>query len=85
VFYGHSHSNSDVQAASGARYVNPGSLGCNTTPLGRYCVVAFARGQFTLEHRAVPYDDKALFEAFEQREVPERQFIYRAFFGGRFQ
>jgi hypothetical protein len=34
--------------------------------------------------RAVPYDDEPLFRAFEERRVPERAFLYRAFFGGRF-
>ena len=84
VFYGHSHGDSDVQAPSGTRYVNPGSLGCHATALGRYCIATFARGQFVVEHRLVPYDDRVLFDAFEQRQVPERQFIYRTFFGRRF-
>jgi hypothetical protein len=28
----------------------------------------------------VAYDDTALFRTFEERRVPERQFIYKAFF-----
>jgi hypothetical protein len=63
--------------------VNPGSLGCHREAVGRYCVVEFNGGSFRIYHRAVAYADAELFRAFEQREVPEREFIYRAFFGGR--
>ena len=41
-------------------------------------------GQILISHHAAPYDDRSLYEAFEQRAVPERDFIYQAFFGGRF-
>ena len=82
LFYGHNHPKSDVMGR--ARYVNPGSLGCYSQAIARYCIVEFHRGQYTVEHRQVPYDDTELFRAFEQRNVPERAFIYRAFFGGRF-
>jgi hypothetical protein len=46
--------------------------------------VEFVRGTYRLQHRSVPYDDAELLSAFEKRRVPERAFIYRAFFGGRF-
>jgi predicted phosphodiesterase len=82
VFYGHNHRSSDVTGC--ARYVNPGSLGCFNQALARYCVVELHRGQYTVEQRGVPYDDAGLFNAFEQCSVPEREFIYRVFFGGRF-
>ncbi len=82
LFYGHNHRESDVMGR--ARYVNPGSLGCYSQAIARYCVVEFQRGQYTVEHRRVPYDDTELFRAFEQRNVPDRALIYRAFFGGRF-
>lgn len=83
IFYGHDHSRSDVQGQ--ARYVNPGSLGCYDRPVARYCVVELERGRYTIQHRAASYDDAGLFGAFEARKVPEREFIYQAFFGGRFQ
>lgn len=82
IFYGHDHRESDVKGR--ARYVNPGSLGCYSQAIARYCVVEFHRGQYRVEHRGVPYDDAELLRAFERRSVPERKFIYRAFFGGRF-
>jgi predicted phosphodiesterase len=82
IFYGHDHRASDVMGQ--ARYVNPGALGCYRQAIAHYCVVEFHRGQFRIEHRGVLYDDAELLSAFEQRNVPERSFIYRAFFGGRF-
>jgi predicted phosphodiesterase len=82
VFYGHHHPSSDEVGR--ARYVNPGSLGCHTEALARYCVAEFHRGQVRIEHRSVPYDDGELLAAFERCEVPEGEFVCRAFFGGRF-
>jgi len=82
IFYGHNHFRSDLQGK--ARYVDPGSLGCYDKAVARYCIAEFQQGRYTVEHRAVPYDDAALFRTFEQRDVPEREFIYRVFFGGRF-
>jgi predicted phosphodiesterase len=83
IFYGHHHRQSDLQGRT--RYVNPGSLGCCREATARYCVAELRSGQYRVEHRSVPYEDAELFRAFEQRDVPEREFIYRAFFGGRFQ
>jgi predicted phosphodiesterase len=82
IFYGHVHGFSDLQGR--ARYVNPGSAGCQKQAVARYCVAEFYDGTFTITHRAVPYDDTALKRAFEQRQVPEGEFINRVFFGGRF-
>jgi hypothetical protein len=64
--------------------VNPGSLGCAPKRVARYTLVEYAQGNYRLAHRAVSYDDSELLNAFERRKVPEREFIYRAFLGGRF-
>ncbi len=82
VFYGHRHEDSDVQGR--ARYINPGSLGCSPTAAARYCIVQFNQGHYQVKHCSVVYEDAALFQAFEDRQVPEQEFIYRAFLGGRF-
>jgi len=82
IFYGHHHPSSDIQGR--ARYVNPGSLGCARKSVARYCIVDIKNDQYTIEHKNIPYDDTVLFKEFERREVPERFFIYKAFFGGRF-
>jgi predicted phosphodiesterase len=80
VFYGHDHRRSDLQGR--ARYVNPGSAGCYHKPVARYCVAEFCQGRYQLEHRRIEYQDEGLYRAFEERRVPDRHFIYRAFFGG---
>lgn len=82
IFYGHNHRQSDRQSQT--RYVNPGSLGCHTEAVARYCIAEFHRGKYEVAHRGVEYDDAPLHRAFEERDVPERTFIYQAFFGGRF-
>jgi hypothetical protein len=41
-------------------------------------------GALDVQYQQIKYDDRILFEDFEEREVPAREFIYKAFFGGRF-
>ncbi|MBK9053364.1 MAG: hypothetical protein IPL78_21420 [Chloroflexi bacterium] len=40
-------------------------------------------GQYHLTYHAVPYDDAPLAAAFPERNVPDREFIWKVFFGGR--
>ena len=82
VFYGHQHRTSD--SCGQARYINPGSMGCHREPIARYAILECEKQEYRIRRCGVPYNDRALFEEFERREVPEREFIYRAFFGGRY-
>lgn len=82
VFYGHHHPFSDITGQR--RYVNPGSLGCAETNVARIAVLDIKGGRWRVRFKSVPYDDTPLVEAFRKRDVPGRQFIQRAFFGGRF-
>ena len=82
VFFGHDHSPSALIGK--ARYINPGSLGCHQEAVARYIIAEFENGQIVIRNCSVKYDDKALYEAFEERNVPERGFIYKVFLGGRF-
>jgi predicted phosphodiesterase len=66
IFYGHDHPFSNIQGR--ARYINPGSLGCAPTAEARYCLIDIAHGRWTVEHRSVPYDDRSLYNAFEDLE-----------------
>ena len=81
LVYGHTHDFLDMQGR--AHYLNPGSLGCYEHALARYSVINVKQENFAITHRQVVYDDAELFKAFEQRQVPEREFICKAFFGGR--
>jgi predicted phosphodiesterase len=82
IFYGHTHIASDLQGR--ARYVTAGSLGCQKASVAPYLVVKIKNGKFEIQQREVSYDDSLLYETFETRQVPERTFIYSAFFGNRF-
>ncbi|MEM7110949.1 MAG: metallophosphoesterase family protein [Chloroflexota bacterium] len=87
IFYGHDHAVSDL-VHDGVRYVNPGSLGCHKKAVARFVTADFsipdADHPYTLTHHAIPYNDRELFYTFEMRRVPQRQFLYRIFFGNRF-
>ena len=79
AFYGHNHAASDVQGQG--RYINPGSLGCGEVPVARFITLDIGDdGAYTLVKHAVPYDDAALLQAFDERDVPDRDFIRHAFF-----
>jgi len=82
LFYGHAHKASDIQGKK--RYINPGSLGCNPKAVAKYSVAEIEDGNLNIEHREIPYDDVELFRAFEERNVPEREFIQKIFFCGRY-
>lgn len=84
VFYGHVHHPTPIppEVVGHARYVNPGALGCSPEPLARYALLDVdQKGSCRLAFRAVPYDPAPLFAAFQEREVPEREFITATFFG----
>jgi putative phosphoesterase len=81
IFYGHTHQLADLTGQR--RYVNPGSLGCHTEAVARFVILECHEGQYQLTHHAVPYDDAPLAAAFQERNVPDREFIWQAFFGGR--
>ena len=81
IFYGHTHQLSDLTGQR--RYVNPGSLGCHTEAVARFVILECHEGQYHLTHHAVPYNDAPLAAAFQERNVPDREFIWQAFFGGR--
>jgi predicted phosphodiesterase len=79
-FYGHDHGAADLRGR--ARYVNPGALGCHTAPLAPFAILDVGDGgEYTVRHEAAPYDEAPLLRAFAARQVPERDFILRAFFG----
>lgn len=82
IFYGHHHPRADTIGR--ARYINPGSLGCATSAVARYCHVELALGEWHVTHCAIPYDDVPLAEAYQKRAVPEAKFLMRAFHGNRF-
>lgn len=86
VFYGHQHYPSAVnrEIVGRATYVNPEALGCGPAPVARYALLEVDRTKtYRLGYRAISYDPVPLFQAFEERVVPEGDFIRRTFFGGQ--
>ena len=82
VFYGHVPEKSAVQGR--ALYINPGSLGCQSSATANYSIIDVRGGNLVIDHHQVMYDDSSLYEAFEKRAVPGRVPFYQVFFGGRF-
>ena len=81
VFYGHEHAASDLTGR--ARYVNPGSLGCQPDAVARFVELDCENGRYTLTKHAIRYDDTAVFQDMKTRQMPTREFICRVFFGNR--
>jgi predicted phosphodiesterase len=79
ICFGHDHTRRD--ATGRARYLNPGALGCSVEPEARFAIVEIEAGRFAVDLRAAPYDDTELTREFARRDVPERDFILRTFFG----
>jgi hypothetical protein len=62
------------------RYLNPGSLGCAAQAVARIAfLVVQSATQWELSVSAIPYDPAGLFDEFDRRGVPERDFIRRIF------
>jgi predicted phosphodiesterase len=83
VFYGHLHRPVFTQSP-GTRYYALMSSGTGRTAEAAYTVVDLANGQAQVCHKTIQYDDQVLFTAMEHRQVPAREFLYQAFYGGRF-
>jgi predicted phosphodiesterase len=79
IFYGHHHPFTDVEGR--ARYINPGSLGCSQDSMARFTILEITKEEYSIEHKAVPYSKEQIFYGLENREVPEREFISKIFFG----
>ena len=77
VFFGHDHQ--PLDAVGSRRYVNPGSLGCNGVAEARAAIAEIELGAIRIRHVSVEYDDAAVFNDLEARNVPERELIRRLF------
>lgn len=82
IFYGHTHQVSYMGGR--ARYINPGAVGCSMHAEAACLIATFENGVFETQQFHTPYDDTALLQAFDERAVPERDFLRERFYGGRF-
>ena len=83
VGFGHLHTPYEINN-NNQILLNPGSLGCNNHSVARFAIIQFHQEKIQFKIHTVNYDDTELFNTFEDRDVPDRKFIYKAFFGGRF-
>lgn len=78
VVFGHDHQAHDL-ASGGRRFLSPGSVGCHDAAEARAMILTAVGPTLEATTLAVPYDDSDLMRAFEDRQVPEREFILRTF------
>ena len=67
------------EPSGGRRFLNPGSVGCHDQAEARALILTSADSAIDVARLAVPYDDTGLLRAFDERHVPWRDFILRAF------
>ena len=77
VFFGHHHPFCNLTGER--KYINPGALGCNDKAQARGAILEIDAEGYQVHFFEENYDDTALFEAFETRQVPERAFIKKIF------
>lgn len=81
VFFGHLHKILDITGKSGVRYINPGALGCQKDDLADYCLATISNGVYEIDFRKVRYNKTQAIEELDNRNVPEREYIKRVFYG----
>lgn len=81
ICFGHTHTSINVQGRR--HYFNPGSLGCQPRPLAPDALLTCTKAGWQIDERVACYDDGNLRRVFACRQVPERRFLDKAFFGGR--
>lgn len=64
-------------------YLNPGSLGCNPKPIAPYSIVDIQKDEIRVSLEEVAYDNSRLLESYELLQVPDRDFIIKAFHGNQ--
>lgn len=79
VFFGHEHNPITMQ--SDKLLIDVGSLGCNRQDFANGAIATFSKEGMQVEQLKLPYDKKPLFDAIEQRQIINGEFIAQQFFG----
>jgi len=82
VCFGHLHERRFNRAYQGRHFLNPGAAGCTHRSKAPYAIVDIAGGRFVIEERIVSYHRGARLARYNVLEIPARDFIRKAFFGG---
>ncbi|MFD6209302.1 metallophosphoesterase family protein [Peribacillus sp. NPDC060253] len=64
-------------------FLNPGSLGCNREPVAPYAIVTIENTGIQVNLEQVIYDNSSFLLSYKSLQVPEHEFIIRAFHGGQ--
>ncbi|AXN39975.1 metallophosphoesterase family protein [Peribacillus butanolivorans] len=64
-------------------YLNPGSLGCNSEPVAPYAIVSIEDSGIQVNLEKVTYDNSLFLLSYKNLQVPEHEFIIRAFHGNQ--
>ncbi|MBB4823321.1 putative phosphoesterase [Sporosarcina luteola] len=64
-------------------YINPGSLGCNAKPVAPYSIVEIKPNEISVRLEKISYDNRKFLESYELLQVPDREFLMKAFHGNQ--
>ena len=64
-------------------YLNPGSLGCSHQPTAPYSIVNIEKDKIEVSVEEVAYDNSLFLASYELLQVPDRDFIIKAFHGNQ--
>ncbi len=80
IFTGHHHDGHYFQTQNRV-YLNPRALGCGPEPVARYAVLTLGEDGIGVERREVAYDRESFLRSYQERNVPDREFILQRFHG----
>lgn len=78
IFYRHEHEASQIKGTK--HYINVGSSGCTKTNQTHCTIVTFQPNRYAIQTYDLDYNWQQVLEAFESRNVPEKDFITTIFF-----
>ena len=80
ILTGHHHDGHYFQTPE-RLYLNPGALGCGPRPVARYALLTLGEDGIGVERREVAYDREGFLRSYDERKVPDREFILQRFHG----
>ncbi|MDR7074919.1 metallophosphoesterase family protein [Fictibacillus barbaricus] len=80
IGFGHHHIGHDFKGEM-THYVNPGALGCSSTAEARYALIYVDNHKVRVEFKSVPYDRQRLIKAYKELQIPDSDFLMKAFHG----
>jgi predicted phosphodiesterase len=79
IFFGHEHKSCNIKGKR--HYVNVGSSGCTKDDVTHCTIVDLKDKSYNINVYKMKYNKEDIFKALEDRQVPEREFIAKIFFG----